>query len=204
MVARGFTQQLDIEFNETFAPVAHMDTVRTVLAIAGQNKWHVHQMDVKSAFLNGYLEEEVYVEQPKGYEFPSQEHKVYRMKNALYGLKQPPRAWYSQIDSYLTENGFHKSESEPTLYTKVNEQGKMLIVFLYVGDLIFSGDFCIGYFKVVMESEFEMTDLGLMKFFLGIEVQQSESGIFISQTKYASEFQQDLTCLIARKPQHQQ
>ena len=93
-------------------------------------------MDVKYAFFNGYLEEEVYVEQPQGYEVLEQEHKIYMLKKALYGLKQAPRAWYSQIDSYLTENGFHRSESEPTLYTKVNEQGKMLIVFLYIYDLI--------------------------------------------------------------------
>ena len=148
-----------------------MDTVRTVLAITAQNKWPVHQMDVKSAFLNGYLEEEVYVEQPQGYEVPGQDHKVYRLKKALYGLKQAPRAWYSRIDSYLIENGFHKSESESTLYIIVNEQGKILIVCLYVDDLIFTGDFGIAEFKVVNESEFEITDLGLMKFFLGIEVQ---------------------------------
>ena len=84
MVVRGFTQQPDIDFNETFAPVAHMDTARTVLAIAVQNKWHVYQMDVESTFLNGYLEEEVYVEQPQGYEVPGQEHKVYRLKKALF------------------------------------------------------------------------------------------------------------------------
>ena len=89
----------------------------------------------------------------------------------VYALKQDPRAWYSRIGSYLTQNGFHKSESEPTLYTKVNEQGKMLIASLYVDDLTFIGDFGIKDFKAVMESEFEMTDLGLMKFFLGIEVQ---------------------------------
>ena len=118
MVARGFTQQRDIDFNEMFTPVACMDTVRTVLSIAAQNKWHVHQMDVKLAFLNGYVEEEVYVEQPQGYEVPGQEHKVYRMKKELYALKQAPRDWYSRIDSYLTENGFHRSESEPTLYTQ--------------------------------------------------------------------------------------
>ena len=97
-----------------------MDQVRTVLANAAQNKWHVHQMDVKSAFLNGYLEEKVYVEQPQGYEVPGQEHKVYRLKKEFYCLKQAPRAWYIHIDSYLIENGFHRSESEPTLYTKVN------------------------------------------------------------------------------------
>ena len=105
---------------------------RTVLAIAAQKKWLVHQMDVKSTFLNGYLEEEVYVEQPQDYEFPGQEHKVYRLKKALYGWKQAPRYRYSHIDSYITLNGFHRSESEPTLYTKVNEKGNMLIVCMYV------------------------------------------------------------------------
>ena len=85
-------------------------------------------------------------------------------------MKQTLRAWYSCIDSYLIANGFHRSESEPTLYTKANEKGKMLIVYLYVDDLIFTGDFGIEYFKAVMESEFETTNLGIMKFFLGIEV----------------------------------
>ena len=85
-------------------------------------------------------------------------------------MKQDPRAWYSRIDSYLTENGFHRSESESTFYTKLNEKGKMFIVCLYVDDLIFIGDFGVEEFKAFMESEFEMTDLGLMKFFLGIEV----------------------------------
>ena len=103
-----------------------MDTTITILAIATQNKWPIYQMDVKSTFLNHYLEEEIYVEQPQGYEVPGQEHKFYKLKKALYGLKQAPRAWYSRIDSYLTENGFHRSESEPTLYTKVNEKGKIL------------------------------------------------------------------------------
>ena len=135
-------------------------------------------MDVKSAFLNGYIDEEIYVEWPQGYEVPGQEHKVYTMKKTLYGLNEYPRAWYSRIDSYLTKNGFQRIESEPKLYTKVDDQAKMLIVCLYVDDLIFTSDYGIEYFKAVMESEFEMTDLGLMKFFLGIEVQQSKSGIF--------------------------
>ena len=142
-----------------------MDTIRTVLAIAAQNKWHDYQMDVKSTFLNDYIEEEAYVEQPQCYEVLAQEHKVYKLKKALYGLKQAPRAWYSRIDSYITENGFHISESELNLYTKVDEKVKMLIVFLYVDDLIFTGDFGIEYFKAVMESEFEMTDLGVYEFF---------------------------------------
>ena len=92
------------------------------------------------------------------------------MKNEVYDLKQAPRAWYSWIDSYVTENGFHKSESELTLYTKVDDQGNMFIFYLYVDHLIFTGDFGIADFKAVMESEFEMTDMGLMKNFWGIEV----------------------------------
>ena len=108
------------------------------------------------------------------------------MKNEIYDLKQALRTWYSRNDSYLTQNGFHRSASESTLYTKVNEQGNMLIVFMYVDDLIFTGDFGIKDFKAVMESEFEMIDLGLMKFFLGIEVQESQSSVFISNSKYAT------------------
>ena len=89
------------------------------------------------------------MEKPQGYEVPDQENKVYMMKNPLCGLKQDPRAWYSRIDLYLTENGFHITESEPTLYTKVNEKCMMLIVYLYVDDLIFTGDFCIANFKSI-------------------------------------------------------
>jgi hypothetical protein len=102
LAARGFTQQPGIDFSETFSPVACMDTVRTVLEIFAQYKWSVYQMDVKSTFLNGNLEEEVHVEQPQGYEVPRQEYKVYILKKSLYGLKHAPRAWYSRIDSYLT------------------------------------------------------------------------------------------------------
>ena len=106
---------------------------------------------------------------------------MYRLKIALYGLKQAPRSWYSRIDSYLTENGFHRSESEPTLYTKVDEQGKMLIVCLYVDDLIFTGDYGIAFFKTVMESEFEMTDLGLMKFLWALKFNSLKVVIYITE-----------------------
>ena len=121
LVAQGFSQQPGIDYNETFAPVAIIDMVRMVLAIAAHNKWYVHQMDVMSAFLNGSLEEEVYVRQPPGYEVDGQEEKVYRLKKALYGLKQEPRVWYNTIDEYLNGEGFSRSPSEPTLYTKVNQ-----------------------------------------------------------------------------------
>lgn len=144
-------------------------------------------MDVKYAFLNGYLEEEVYVKQPPGFEIDKQPDKVYRLKKALYGLKQTSRVWYSRIDEYLTGVGFSRCPSEPTMYTKVNQEGKILIVCLYVDDLIFTGDLPVDDFKNAMKTEFEMTDLGIMKYFLRIEVDQSDDGIFICQSKYASE-----------------
>ena len=137
-------------------------------------------MDVKSAFLNGILEEEVYVDQPPGYTIKGHEDKVYKLKKALYGLKQAPRAWYNRIDSYLINNGFNRSSNEPTLYVKT-EEGKILMVCLYVDDMIYTGNFII-----VMKNEFEMTNLGVMKYFLGLEVTLTDKGIFICQHKYAS------------------
>eukprot|EP00253_Pinus_taeda_P030206 PITA_30206 len=162
-----------------------METVRIVLSIAAQHKWKIYQMDVKSAFLNGVLKKEVYVEQPPGYEVAGQEHKVCKMKKALYGLKQAPRAWYNRINAYLIENGFDKCDGEPTLYIKEND-GKIIIVVLYVDDLIFTSNdaFLIVDFKKLMKSEFEMTDLGFLRYFLGIEVDQIENCVFISQDKY--------------------
>eukprot|EP00253_Pinus_taeda_P024150 PITA_24150 len=159
-----------------------------MLSIAAQNKWKVYQMDMKLAFLNGVLMEEVYIEQPLGYEKKGQEHKVCRLKKALYGLKQAQRAWYSRIDSYLLENGFEKCEGEPTLYIK-EKDGKILIVVLYVDGVIFTGndDYLIENFKTVMKEEFEMTDMGLLRYFLGIEVEQNGNGFFISQVKYVNE-----------------
>ena len=94
LVAKGFSQQPGIDYNDTFSPVARLDTVRIVLAIAGHHEWKFYQMDVKSSFLNGILQEEVYVQQPPGYQVLGHEEKVYRLKKDLYGLKQAPRAWY--------------------------------------------------------------------------------------------------------------
>eukprot|EP00253_Pinus_taeda_P032282 PITA_32282 len=188
LVVKGYKQLYGRDYEETFAPVARMETVRAVLSIAAQNKWKVYQMDVKSTFLNGVLIEEVYIEQPLGYVKKGQEHKVCKLKKALYGMKQAPRAWYSRIDSYLQENGFEKCEGEPTVYIK-KKDGKLLIVVLYVDDVIFTGNnvYLIENFKAVMKEEFEMIDMGLLRYFLGIEVDQNENGIFISQAKYVNE-----------------
>ncbi|CAL8999891.1 unnamed protein product, partial [Prunus brigantina] len=122
LVAKGYTQKPGVDFNETFAPVARLDIIRTLIALAAQKGWKLWQLDVKSAFLNGVLEEEVYVDQPDGFVVEEAEDKVYRLRKALYGLKQAPRAWYSEIDTYLIHCGFHRSSSEATLYVR-NKEG---------------------------------------------------------------------------------
>ena len=188
LVAKGYAQQPGIDFNETYAPVVRMETIRTVLALAAQHQLPVFQLDVKSAFLNGELEEEVYVEQPQGYVIKGQEDKVYRLRKALYGLKQAPRAWNSNIDNYLLQHGFIKSPSEPSLYIKT-QGNNFLILCLYVDDLIYTGTHptMIEEFKKAMMKEYEMTDLGTMKYFLGIQIKQSPGRIFLSQEKYAED-----------------
>jgi hypothetical protein len=185
LVAKGFSQQPGTDYGETFALVARLGTVRTLLAITAQHKWKIYQMDVKSTFLNGFLEEEVYVDQPLGFEVQEQPAKVYRLKKALYGLKQAPRAWYSRIDTYLIKSGFSRSQNELTLYTKTNQHDKILIVCLYVNDMIYTGNLELTNFKHAMQSEFEMKDLGIMKYFLGIEVDQLTKSLFFCQKKYA-------------------
>jgi hypothetical protein len=115
-VARGFSQIEGIDYDETFAPVARYTSIRSIMAIAAEMGWKIHQMDVKTAFLNGFIEEEVYIEQPQGFEVLGRESHVCLLKKALYGLKQAPRAWYSRIDSYLLQMGFEKSEADLNLY----------------------------------------------------------------------------------------
>ena len=117
--------------------MVRLDTMRTILEITTQNIWLVYQLDVKLGILNGILKEEVYVDQPLGYEIRGKELKFYKLKN-LCGLKNAPRAWYNIIDSYLVSKGFKRSSNEPTLYTKIYLQGKMLIVYLDVDDMIYT------------------------------------------------------------------
>ena len=184
LVAKGYKQKAGVDYDEVFAPVARMETIRLLISQAAQFKWPIFQMDVKTAFLNGVLEEEVYVEQPLGYMKAGEEKKVLKLKKALYGLKQAPRAWNTRIDTYFKENGFEQCPYEHALYVKKNGRN-VLLVALYVDDLIFlsSNDQMIEEFKSTMTREFEMADLGLMRFFLGLEIRQEETGIFISQEK---------------------
>ena len=188
LVVKGYAQIFGVDYSDTFAPVARLDTIRMLLAISAQKGWKVFQLDVKSAFLNGVLQEEIYVEQPAGFIVQGAEDKVYLLKKALYGLKQAPRAWYSRIDNHLQSLGFKKSLSEATLYVK-HKDNDVLIVSLYVDDLLVTGNnaLLVEEFKQEMKQVFEMTDLGLMNYFLGMEIIQSKNEVFICQKKYAKE-----------------
>ena len=141
-------------------------------------------MDVKTMFLNSVIEEEVYIEQPRGFAIHGKESHIYRLKNALYRLNQAPRVWYSRIDEYLMSLGFTKSDADPNLYYKVVD-GDPLILVLYVDDLFLTrAKRLIVGCKRELSSEFEMKDLGLMHYFLGLEVWQHADEIFLSRGKY--------------------
>jgi hypothetical protein len=145
-------------------------------------------MDVKSTFLNGDLEEEVYVEQPEGFQLTEKKDYVCRLKKALYGIKQAPRAWYYRLDRYLHQQGFKKGTVDSNLYIKA-EGNDLLIIVVYVDDIIFGSNIELmsKKFAAAMQQEFEMSMLGELSFFLGLQIHQSERGIFISQSKYLKE-----------------
>ncbi|GJT64186.1 retrovirus-related pol polyprotein from transposon TNT 1-94 [Tanacetum coccineum] len=177
-----------IDFEESFAPVARLEAVRMFIAYAAHKNITIFQMDVKTDFLNGPLKEEVYVSQPEGFIDPEFLDHIYRLRKALYGLKQAPRAWYDKLSSFLIQHGFTKGIVDPTLFTRRHGED-ILLVQVYVDDIIFGStnpDFSKR-FANLMKNNFEMSMMGELKFFLGLQVHQSPRGIFISQSQYAIE-----------------
>ncbi|PWA75384.1 ribonuclease H-like domain, Reverse transcriptase, RNA-dependent DNA polymerase [Artemisia annua] len=187
LVAKGYVQEQGIDFDEVFAPVARIETVRLILALAAYHGWQVHHLDVKSAFLHGELKEEVYVTQPEGFIQQGNLGKVYKLTKALYGLRQAPRAWNVKLDKTLKSLDFKKCNLEQAVYTK-RSKNSTLIVGVYVDDLIITGTPKkeIDLFKSQMENKFEMSDLGLLAYYLGIEVTQIGGEITIKQTGYVN------------------
>ncbi|KAG7552453.1 Integrase catalytic core [Arabidopsis thaliana x Arabidopsis arenosa] len=187
LVAKGYVQKHGIDYNEVFAPVARIETIRFIIALAASHGWEVHHLDVKTAFLHGELKETVYVKQPEGFVIEGDEDKVYKLNKALYGLKQAPRAWNNKLNQILMELKFVKCSKEPSLYRK-EEDKQLLVVAVYVDDLLVTGSSLgvIFDFKRRMSEKFEMSDLGKLTYYLGIEVVQHESGIMLRQERYAS------------------
>jgi len=186
LMAKGYAQIQGVDYDEVFAPVARLETVRLLLALAAQGEWEVHHMDVKSAFLNGDLIEEVYVHHPPGFASSSAAGRVLKLKKALYGLKQAPRAWNSRLDQELVKLGFRRSEEERVVYRR-GTGASLLLVGVYVDDLIICGpnSKSIVDFKQQMMNSFNMSDLGLLSYYLGMEVKQQPGEITICQSSYA-------------------
>ncbi|GJY15137.1 putative ribonuclease H-like domain-containing protein [Tanacetum coccineum] len=188
LVAQGHRQEEGIDYTEVFAPVARVEAIRLFLAFASFMGFMVYQMDVKSAFLNGKIEEEVYVTQPKGFVDPQHPKKVYKVVKALYGLHQAPRAWYATLSSFLLKNGYRRGTIDQTLFLKKNAKD-IILVQVYVDDIIFGStrqDWS-DEFESLMQSEFEMSSMGQLTFFLGLQVDQRKDGIFIHQQKYVQD-----------------
>nr|GEZ33045.1 hypothetical protein [Tanacetum cinerariifolium] len=181
----GYSQQEGIDYDETFAPVARIEAMRLFLAYAAYKNFTVFQMDVKTAFPNGILKEEVYVGQPLGFASKQYPDHVYALGKALYGLKQAPRAWYDVLSQFLIESGFQKGSIDTTLFIKKKTKHIMLIQ-IYVDDIIFGSTnrkYCTKFSELTVK-RFEMSVMGEMKFFLGIQVNQFSNEIFINQSKY--------------------
>ena len=187
LVAKGFSQTQGVDFNETFAPVAKFNSIRILLALAAQRDLEAHQMDVKTAFLNGDLEEDIYMHQPEGFIEAGQENKVCKLQRSLYGLKQAGRSWYLKIDSCFSDLGLKRTHADNCVY-HLRKDGILLIVALYVDDLlIIANDMAaLNNLKMELSRRFEMKDLGEVQFCLGIQITRNrpERTIRISQAKY--------------------
>ena len=188
LVARGFTQEYGIDYEETFSLVARLSSVMTLIAVSAARKWPLFQMDVKNAFLNGELSEEVYMKLPLGYCHPPRfPHRVFRLRRTLYRLKQAPRAWFAKFNSTISQHGFSDSSSDTTLFLRRFGHG-ITILLLYVDDMIIAGDDMQGIqdLKNFLGRQFEMKDLGPLNYFLGLEVSSSANGYYLTQAKYTS------------------
>ncbi|GJS85154.1 putative RNA-directed DNA polymerase [Tanacetum coccineum] len=188
LVAQGHRQEEGIDYDEVFAPVARIEAIRLFLAFASFMGFIVYQMDVKSAFLYGTIDEEVYVSQPPGFVDPDHPTKVYKVVKALYGLHQAPRAWYATLSSFLEKHGYKRGTIDKTLFIRRNKKDIMLVQ-VYVDDIIFGStnkSWCAD-FEALMQSRFQMSSMGELTFFLGLQVKQNKDGIFISQDKYVAD-----------------
>ncbi|GJS94424.1 retrovirus-related pol polyprotein from transposon TNT 1-94 [Tanacetum coccineum] len=188
LVAQGYNQQEGIDYEETFAPVARLEAIRIFLAYAAYMGFMVYQMDVKSAFLNGKISEEVYVQQPPGFESSEYPNHVCKLDKALYGLKQAPRAWYETLSKFLIQHKFVRGTIDNTLFT-YKTKSDVIIVQIYVDDIIFgsTSSKLSKQFGKLMTKKYEMSMMGELTYFLGFQIKQDFKGISICQEKYVKD-----------------
>ena len=189
LVAKGFTQLKDIDYFDTFAPVTRMTSIRLLIALAAIHSLVIHQMDVKTAFLNGDLDEEVYMKQPEGFVVPGQEHKVCKLLKSLYGLKQAPKQWNEKFRRVMISNGYSINGGDICIFSKFQEKS-CIIICLDVDDmLIFGTDIeRVKETKNFLASQFEMKDLGEADVILGIKIIRSANGLTLTQSSYFEKF----------------
>ncbi|GJX00195.1 putative ribonuclease H-like domain-containing protein [Tanacetum coccineum] len=194
LVAQGYRQEEGIDYDEVFAHVARIEAIRIFLAFVSYMRFIVYQIDVKNAFLYGTIDEEVYVSQPPGFVDPKFPKKVYKVEKALYGLHQAPRAWYATLSTFLLKSGYRRGTIDKTLFIK-KDKNDIMLVQVYVDDIIFGStkrSWC-DEFEALMKSRFQMSSMGELTFFIGLQVKQKEDGIFISQDNTPIETQKPLT-----------
>ncbi|GJS63771.1 zinc finger, CCHC-type containing protein [Tanacetum coccineum] len=186
LVIQGFRQKEGIDYFDTYAPVARITTIRLLLALAAIHNLVIHQMDVKTTFLNGDLDEEVYMKQPEGFVMPGNEHKVCKLVKSLYGLKQAPKQWHQKFDEVVLSSGFLLNQSDKCVYSKFNSSGEGVIICLYVDDMLIFGtdQNQVDKTKKFLSSKFSMKDMGEADVILGIKIKRENKGIVITQSHY--------------------
>jgi transposase InsO family protein len=188
LVARGFTQKEGVDYNEIFSPVVRHTSIRVLLAMVAQQDLELEQLDVKTAFLHGILEDDIYMTQPEGFQVPGKEEYVCKLKKSLYGLKQSPRQWYKKFDSYMIHLGFNRSPYDCCVYHNKADDGSMVYLVLYVDDMLLAAKskFDIQKLKDLLNAEFDMKDLGAAKKILGMEIyrDREKKKLFVSQKSY--------------------
>jgi hypothetical protein len=186
LVAKGYTQKEGEDFFDTYSPVARLTTIRTMIAVAASYGLIIHQMDVKTAFLNGELEEEIYMDQPEGFIANGQENKVCRLLKSLYGLKQAPKQWHEKFDNTLTSAGFSVNEADTCVYYRYGG-GEAVMLCLYVDDILIFGSNInvIEEVKKLLTSNFEMKDMGEADVILNIKlIKEGDGGVTLLQSHY--------------------
>ena len=185
LVAKGFLQKQNVDYFNTFAPVTRISSIRIFIALASIHKLFIHQMDVKKTFLNGDLEEEIYMLQPEGYITPGQENKVCKLNKSLYGLKQAPKQWHEKFDNALLKNRFLFVEVDKCVYTKCTEK-ECVIIALYVDDMLIFGTSMsvVHSTKRFLASQYDMKDMGEAKVILGVNITRMSDSIMLSEEHY--------------------
>jgi hypothetical protein len=199
LVAKDYTQIEGLDFFDTFSPVAKLTTVRMLLALASIKGWFIYQLDVNNAFLHGDLQENVYMSVPDGVAC-NKPNQVCKLQKSLYGLKQASRKWYEKLTSLLVKEGNRQFNADHSLFT-LSQQDQFTVLLIYVDDIILSGTSLseIDIIKAILDDNFKIKDLGVVKYFLGLEVAQSKAGISISQRKYCLDLLNDFG-LLGSKP----